>query len=502
MVIGGDFNAEVGQNLTQTHAPTIGPWTGPHTSRTGMEFADWCLQEGPTALDSRFLQPITKRYTWWHPSKGTGHTLDHFVLRQHQVKYVDNTKTVHEGRRGNAGEPLGRKRTQPEQVNMGIDYWDDYTDHLPIEIKFHFYPHVKKRRVSYSDMPARPNVQLLALPGDRGNYYRTIWKEALDSAIHAHDGNTQQLTWPTLVDICLQTFLEAVGPVPQRQYRPHLVGREDENTQLDQEVGNALAELRSFMHDILPRTPERHQQYVIAKQHSQAAARKRRRTRMKWKWEWIDILTDELTTAHQQNHTKRVYQIHKQLGLREQTLNRPVVSEQPADPADEREAWKAHFQNIQAGREVAEEHVWTNVKREPVAQWLTDPLSNEEIHRCALQMKNGKATGSDGFVAEFYKYGTPGLQTQIQGFVQQMWNSALAAPIGHEAQQWPEDWSTGIVVPLWKQKGDKKDKNTYRGITLLSVGSKILARVVAQRVQQWSETWITETQAGFRKGRG
>ena len=47
-----------------------------------------------------------------------------------------------------------------------------------------------------------------------------------------------------------------------------------------------------------------------------------------------------------------------------------------------------------------------------------------------------------------------------------------------------------------------EDKNTYRGIALLSVGSKLLARVVAQRVQQWSEEWITKTQAGFRKGRG
>ena len=74
--------------------------------------------------------------------------------------------------------------------------------------------------------------------------------------------------------------------------------------------------------------------------------------------------------------------------------------------------------------------------------------------------------------------------------------------MGHEAQNWPENWSTGKVVPLWKNKGDRKDKNTHRGITLLSVGSKLLARVVAQRVQQWSEAWIAETQAGFRKGRG
>ena len=37
--------------------------------------------------------------------------------------------------------------------------------------------------------------------------------------------------------------------------------------------------------------------------------------------------------------------------------------------------------------------------------------------------------------------------------------------------------------------------------TLLSVGSKLLARVVAQRVQKWSEAWLAENQSGFRKNR-
>lgn len=41
----------------------------------------------------------------------------------------------------------------------------------------------------------------------------------------------------------------------------------------------------------------------------------------------------------------------------------------------------------------------------------------------------------------------------------------------------------------------------YRGITLLSVGSTLVARVVASRVSRWSEGWISEAQSGFRRGR-
>ena len=63
-------------------------------------------------------------------------------------------------------------------------------------------------------------------------------------------------------------------------------------------------------------------------------------------------------------------------------------------------------------------------------------------------------------------------------------------------------WKIGLVIPLRKKKGSRKDKNTYRGITLLSVGSKLLARVVATRLRSWSEGFIHESQCGFRKGRG
>ena len=83
-----------------------------------------------------------------------------------------------------------------------------------------------------------------------------------------------------------------------------------------------------------------------------------------------------------------------------------------------------------------------------------------------------------------------------------MWRYAVQAPNGLEANAWPESWNEGLVVPLWKRKGNKADKSTWRGVTLLSVGSKLLARVVAQRTLKWSDPWLHEAQAGFRKGRG
>eukprot|EP00973_Karenia_brevis_P065148 9044744-Karenia_brevis.AAC.1 len=83
-----------------------------------------------------------------------------------------------------------------------------------------------------------------------------------------------------------------------------------------------------------------------------------------------------------------------------------------------------------------------------------------------------------------------------------MWSQAAREQQGGQATTWPKSWRIGVVVPMWKRKGSKTDKNTWRGITLLSIGSKLLARVVAMRLSRWAEPWINEAQCGFRKGRG
>ena len=67
---------------------------------------------------------------------------------------------------------------------------------------------------------------------------------------------------------------------------------------------------------------------------------------------------------------------------------------------------------------------------------------------------------------------------------------------------WPEEWCIGLVVPLWKRKGNKKDKNTWRGIALLSVGSKLLPQVVATRLRSWLDGHLGLHQLGFRRGKG
>ena len=55
-----------------------------------------------------------------------------------------------------------------------------------------------------------------------------------------------------------------------------------------------------------------------------------------------------------------------------------------------------------------------------------------------------------------------------------------------DPNDWEEECSVGYVVPLHK-KGAKNDLNNYRGICLLPLASRIIARMYATRIRDWAE---------------
>ena len=66
----------------------------------------------------------------------------------------------------------------------------------------------------------------------------------------------------------------------------------------------------------------------------------------------------------------------------------------------------------------------------------------------------------------------------------------------------PKAWRMGLIVPIWKIKGDVHDPGKYRGITLLSQLLKLLEMVLDARIRIRVEGDFGEEQQGFRKGRG
>ena len=86
-----------------------------------------------------------------------------------------------------------------------------------------------------------------------------------------------------------------------------------------------------------------------------------------------------------------------------------------------------------------------------------------EMRKAVKAMKMGKRPGEDRFAAESLRYGGKRQEKAVFGIVRRMWGAATRAEEGKEADDWPSEWKSGLTIPMWKRKGNKKDKSTWRG---------------------------------------
>ena len=65
----------------------------------------------------------------------------------------------------------------------------------------------------------------------------------------------------------------------------------------------------------------------------------------------------------------------------------------------------------------------------------------------------------------------------------------------------PRDWNKGLIVKIPK-KGDLQNCDNWRGLTLLSIPSKIFCRVLLNRIEGAIDVNLRQDQSGFRRGKG
>ena len=79
----------------------------------------------------------------------------------------------------------------------------------------------------------------------------------------------------------------------------------------------------------------------------------------------------------------------------------------------------------------------------------------------------------------------------LHSICQQVWKT----------QQRPQDWKRSVFIPIPK-KGNAKECSNYHTIALISQASKVMLKILQDRLQQYMNHELPDVQAGFRKGRG
>ena len=85
-----------------------------------------------------------------------------------------------------------------------------------------------------------------------------------------------------------------------------------------------------------------------------------------------------------------------------------------------------------------------------------------------------KASGGDGIPVELFRVLKDDAVKVLHSICQQIWKT----------QQWPQDWKRSVFIPIPK-KGNAKKCSNYRTIALISQASKLMFKILQERLQQW-----------------
>ena len=118
-------------------------------------------------------------------------------------------------------------------------------------------------------------------------------------------------------------------------------------------------------------------------------------------------------------------------------------------------------------------------------------FTQEEILRAIRGLNNGKAAGCDSILNEYIKTTSHIFLPLYESFFNTILDTGF----------FPEQWSTGCIHPIYKNKGDRTSPQNYRPITILSCLRKLFTAILNTRLDQYLEENIIllENQAGFRK---
>ena len=99
--------------------------------------------------------------------------------------------------------------------------------------------------------------------------------------------------------------------------------------------------------------------------------------------------------------------------------------------------------------------------------------SFEEIKNEITKMKDA-APGEDEIRLRYIREAGDEIKKSVYRKIQWLWENP--------AHRWEDGQKVGIIIPLHKN-GDKKDMNNFRGVFLLPIMRRILARILATRLQ-------------------
>ena len=130
------------------------------------------------------------------------------------------------------------------------------------------------------------------------------------------------------------------------------------------------------------------------------------------------------------------------------------------------------------------------LKHPPVTNTDSHPILREEVEAAVKSLKPGKSAGVDNIPAELLQAGGETMIDVLLNICNKIWRTG----------ERHTPWTQSLVITLPK-KGNLLQCQNYCKISLISHASKVMLKILLNRLTPQAETIIAEEQAGFRPGR-
>ena len=453
LIVLGDFNARVGKDFS-TYKGVLGKHSKGNKNSNGDLLLSLCTQKDLCITNTFFDQPDKNFFSWMHPRSKHWHLLDYILTRREDLPEILCTKSM----RG------------PECS----------TDHYLIRTQIRPRPQFKRRKTP-PGISKRLNTNSLTDKSVKAQLSSAITKHLRDSRPDENHPIEVEENWVRLKEGIYSAASETLGK-PEKRSKDWFEDN-DENIQKLIDVKNRAH--RKFL--------------LINNNQTKAALSKAKadlqRSIRKMKDDWWNKKAEELQCMADRHDTHGLFDSLRSIFGPRTNAIAPIKSADGTtlhtDLMEIKQRWKDHFSTLLNQEGSADPDACLNLSHIHQRSDLAVPISAEEINKAILGTKSGKAPGLDGIPAEIYKDGGPELREQLLN----LYNDCL------ERGALPQDFKDALIVTVYKKKGDRNECGNHRGISLLVIAGKILAKIILSRIRDLSETVLPESQCGFRTNR-